>query len=169
MCKLRVFKFLMKHFFSQSGLGICWNMFKNMHSNKKSQTFVLLSWSLLSVFFEAVNLYTFGHTPTNACAIWLQCFSSKANTLSSITLMEFWMLPESGLGCAVAYGKRHLFCGAWATPRTRCVYAHMYLLRGATPALHSLGNTPCFVVEATPLFRSPGNYKIHCHRELIVF
>jgi len=35
--------------------------------------------------------------------------------------------------------------------------------------LLSLGNTPCFVAEATPLLRSPGNYKIHCHAELIVF
>ena len=90
-----MFEFLLKHF-SQIGIGICWNMFKNIHNNKTSQTFVLLSWSSLLVFFEAAILYTFGHIPTNAYAIWLPYFSSKSNTLSSITLMEFSMLPQEG-------------------------------------------------------------------------
>ena len=137
-------------------ISICWNVFKNIRSNKTCPTIVLLRWSLLWVFFATANLYTFGHTLTKACAIWLQYFSGKANTLSSITLLEFWMLPEEW---------SWLWSGLWKE----------------TPLLRSLGNTPeldvymytciCYegqhlpcvtrflVVEATPLLRSPGNYK----------
>ena len=94
MFEFGVFEFVLKYF-RQNGISIFWRMFKNIHIITTSQIFVLLSWSFFDlVFFETCILYTSGHTPTNACAIWLQYFSSKANTLSSITLMEFRMLPE---------------------------------------------------------------------------
>jgi len=41
-------------------------------------------------------------------------------------------------------------------PRTRCVYVHMYLLRGATPPLRSLGNTPFFCGGGNTSLAQPG-------------
>ena len=43
---------------------------------------------------------------------------------------------------------QHLFCGAWATLWTTCIY-RIYLLGGATPPLRSVGNTLLFCLAWT--------------------
>ena len=55
---------------------------------------MLLRQSLWSVFSATANLYTLKDTPTNPSTILMQYFSSKANTLGSVALMEFGMLSK---------------------------------------------------------------------------
>ena len=85
---LRVFEFLL-NYCSQNGIGICWNMSKNIQNGslKEAKLSKIPLWGPLRGphwgvldsfgFFGAAMLYIFGHIPTNAYAILAATFKQE--------------------------------------------------------------------------------------------
>ena len=80
----RVFEFPWKYC-SQHGIGICWNMSKNIQNGNLNKAKTIQNTPLGAAkgyfakfgFFEAASLYIFGHIPTNAYAILAAIFQQE--------------------------------------------------------------------------------------------
>ena len=86
--ELRVFEFLL-NYCSQNGIGICWNMSKNIQNGSLKEAKTIQNTPMGAAkrppegyfakfgFFEAAIFYIFGHIPTNVHAILAAIFQQE--------------------------------------------------------------------------------------------